>query len=143
MVPTYDGRWVFERPSGDMDPSIQEPCVEDTGVGVELGGDSQPKTLCEDDVTHESHRSMLSPSALGDVDEGNILTDDSSDLLDVVGHKLLVWRDLEDHLLVTEDHITQVLTRTNGAHRFVEDLMWRSQMEESSDSGVASGITSA
>jgi hypothetical protein len=30
MVPTYDGGWVFERfPSRDMDPSSQEPCMED------------------------------------------------------------------------------------------------------------------
>jgi hypothetical protein len=125
-----------------MDPSVQEPCMEDTGVGVELGGDNQPKTLCEDDVTHESHRSMVSPSALGDVDEGNILTDDNSDHLDVVGQRLLAWHDLEDRLLVTEDQITQVLTRTDGAHRFIEDLMWRAQMEER-HSGVASGVTSA
>jgi hypothetical protein len=40
MVPTYDGGWVFERPSRDMDPSIQEPCMEDTGVGAELGGEN-------------------------------------------------------------------------------------------------------
>jgi hypothetical protein len=44
MVPTYDGGWVFERLPGDMDPSSQEPCMED-------------------DVTHESHHSMVSPSA--------------------------------------------------------------------------------
>jgi hypothetical protein len=106
MVPTYDGGWVFERPSGDMDPSFQEPCMEDTRVGDELGGENQPKTLCEDDVTHESHHSMVSHSSLGDVDEGNILTNDSLDHLDVIGQNLLAWKDLEDHLLVTEDHIT-------------------------------------
>jgi hypothetical protein len=84
MVPTYDGGWVFERSSRDMDPFVQEPCVEDTGVATELGGDNQPKTLFEDDVMHECHRSMVSPSALGD-DEGNILTYDNSDHLDAVG----------------------------------------------------------
>jgi hypothetical protein len=112
-----------------MDPSVQEPCMEDTGVGAELGGDNQPKTLCEDDVTHESHRSMVSPSALGDVDEVNILIDDRSDHLDVVGQRLLAWRDLEDRLLVTKDQITQVLTRTDGTHRLLRilcgELRWR------------------
>jgi hypothetical protein len=96
----------------------------------------------EDDVTHESHRNMVSPSALGDVDEGNILTDDNPDHLDAVGQRLLVWRDLEDHLLMTENQITQVLTRINGAHRFFEDLMWRAQMKETHN-GVVSGVTSA
>jgi hypothetical protein len=43
---------------------------------------------------------------------------------------------------VTEDHITQVLTIADGAHRFIEELMWRSQMEERHN-GVASGVTSA
>jgi hypothetical protein len=46
MVPAYDGGGVFERFPGDMDPSSQEPCVED-------------------DVTHEPHPSMVSPSASG------------------------------------------------------------------------------
>jgi hypothetical protein len=80
--------------------------VEGTRVGVQLGGDNQPKTLCEDDVTHQYHHSMVSPSALGDVDEGNILTDDNSDHLYVVGQRLLAWRDLEDCLLVIEVNIT-------------------------------------
>jgi tetrahydromethanopterin S-methyltransferase subunit F len=31
---------------------------------------------------------------------------------------------------------------TDGAHQFVEDLMWRDQMEKR-HSGVASGVTSA
>jgi hypothetical protein len=43
---------------------------------------------------------------------------------------------------VTEDHITQVLTRADGAHRFIEELMWRSQIEERHN-GVESGVTSA
>ena len=45
-------------------------------------------------------------------------------------------------MLVTEDHITWVLNRADGAHRFIEEIMWRSQMEESHN-GVASGVTSA
>jgi hypothetical protein len=46
-IPTYDGGWMFEGLPWDMGPSSQEPCVED-------------------DVMHESHHSMVSPSALGD-----------------------------------------------------------------------------
>jgi hypothetical protein len=85
---------------------------------------------------------MVSPSALGDVDEGKILTDNNSNHSNVVGQRLLEWHDLEDCLLVTEDQITWVLTRTDGAHRFIEDLMWRAQMEER-HSGVETGVTSA
>ena len=71
------------------------------------------------------NRSMVSPSALGDVDEGKILTNNNSNHSNVVGQRLLEWHDLEDCLLVTEDQITSVLTRIDGAHRFIEDLMWR------------------
>ena len=121
-IPTYDGGWMFEGLPGNMGSS-QEPCVED-------------------DVTHESHHNMVSPSALGDDDEESTLIDDGPDHLDGVGQRPLALRDLEDRLLVTEDRITQVLTRTDGAHRFIEDLMWRAQTEER-HSGVAGGITSA
>jgi hypothetical protein len=89
--------------------------MEDTGVGAKLGGDNQPKTLCEDDVMHESHRSMVSPSALGDVDEGNILTDDNSDHLDVVGQRRC---DLED-LLRSHRELIDSLRILCG------DLRWR------------------
>jgi hypothetical protein len=120
-IPTYDGGWMFERLLGDMGPSSQEPCVED-------------------DVTHESHHSMVSPSASGDDDEESTLTDDGPDHMD--GYRPLALRDLEDRLLVTEDQITQVLTRTDGARRFIEDLMWRAQIEER-HCGVAGRVTSA
>jgi hypothetical protein len=103
-IPTYDEGWMFERLPGDMGPSSQEPCVED-------------------DVTHESHHSMVSPSALGDDDEESTLTDDGPDHLDAVGQRPLALRDLEDRLLVTEDRITQVLTKSDGARRFIEDMM--------------------
>jgi hypothetical protein len=83
MLSTYDRGWVFERFPWDMNHSSQESCVEGS--------------------SHESHHSMISPSASGDVDEGSILTDDSSDHLDAFGQRTLAWRDLEDRLLVTED----------------------------------------
>jgi hypothetical protein len=100
---TYDGGGLFERSPGDMDPSSQESCVEDN-------------------VTHESHHSMVSPSAPGDDDEST-LTDDGPSHLDAIGQRLLTLRDLEDRLLVIEDRITQVLTKTNGARRFIEDII--------------------
>ena len=85
-IPTYDGGWIFEGLPENMGSS-QEPCVED-------------------DVTHESHHSMVSPSALGDDDEESTLTDDGPDHLDAIGQRPLALRDLEDHLLVIEDRIT-------------------------------------
>jgi hypothetical protein len=66
-IPTYDKGWMFERFPGDMGPSSQEPCVEDN-------------------VTHESHHSMVFPSASGDDDdEESTLTDDSTNHLDAFG----------------------------------------------------------
>ena len=58
-------------------------------------------------------------------EEGSILIDDNSGQLDVVGKRPLAPYDLEDRLLVTKDQVTQVLTRTDGAHRFIEELVWR------------------
>jgi hypothetical protein len=49
---------------------------------------------------------------------------------------------LEDQLLVKEEQIVQVLTREDGTHKFIEDLMWKDQMEER-QKGVIDGITSA
>jgi hypothetical protein len=110
MLPKYDGGWVFERPSGDMDPFVQEPCMEN-------------------DATHESHRSMVSPSALGDVDEVKILTNDNSDHLYAIGQRILALCDLEDRLLVTEGQITQVMTRNmeliNSLRLLCGKLRWR------------------
>jgi hypothetical protein len=87
MVPAYDGGGVFERLPGDMDPSSQEPCVDD-------------------DVTHESHHSMVSLSASGDDDEGSTLIDDNSYHLDTGGQRPLALCDLEDRLLVFKDWST-------------------------------------
>jgi hypothetical protein len=99
MLPTYDGGWVFERLPWDMDHSSHETCVEGS--------------------SHESHHSMISPSALGDVDEGSILTDDISDHLDAsrTEDSSVAWFGGS-----LEDHITHVLTRADGSHIFL--LMW-------------------
>ena len=37
--------------------------------------------------------------------------------------------DLESQLLVIEDQIVQVLMISIGAHKFIEDIMWKSQLE--------------
>jgi hypothetical protein len=51
-------------------------------------------------------------------EEGSTHIDDNSGQLDAVGQRPLAPYDLEDRLLVTGDQVTQVLTRTDGAHRF-------------------------
>jgi hypothetical protein len=61
----------------------------------------------------------------------------------VVGQRPLALHDLEDRLLVTEDQITQVLTKIDGARRFFEDIMWRVQIEERHRGGLAGRVTSA
>ena len=53
----------------------------------------------------------------------------------------MTLHDLESQLLVTEEQIVQVLTRADGAHKFIEDLMWNTQLEER-HKGVAEGVTS-
>jgi hypothetical protein len=45
-------------------------------------------------------------------------------------------------MLVPEDHLTWVLTRNDGSHRFIEDIMWIAHMEER-HSAVKTGVTSA
>jgi hypothetical protein len=62
--------------------------------------------------------------------------------LDEIEQNPLALCDLEDQLLVIEEQIVQVLTREDGAHRFIEALIWKTQMEER-QKGVASGVTSA
>jgi hypothetical protein len=37
----------------------------------------------------------------------------------------ITLRDLENRFLVTEEQILQVLTRTDDAHKFIKDLMWK------------------
>jgi hypothetical protein len=49
---------------------------------------------------------------------------------------------LEDQLLVKEEQIVQVLIRADNTHKYIEDLMWKAQMDER-QKGVADGITSA
>jgi hypothetical protein len=151
IVPKYDEDWVFEKLSWDMDPSSQEPCMEDDKGEVDFGGDS----------AHESHHltgqcmvskyCMASSSESVVVDGDSILIDEnkSENLLcdnpyhlDEIEQSPLALHDLEDQLLVTKEKIVQVLTREDGAHRFIETLIWKTQMEER-QKGVASGVTSA
>jgi hypothetical protein len=48
---------------------------------------------------------------------------------------------LKDQLLVTEEKTVQVLTREDGAHKFIEDIVWKTQMEERKK-GVEGGVIS-
>jgi hypothetical protein len=49
--------------------------------------------------------------------------------------------ELENRLLVTEEKIVQMLMRTDVTHKFIEYLMWKTQMEERRK-GIANGVTS-
>jgi len=49
---------------------------------------------------------------------------------------------LEDQLLDKKEKIVQVLTREDGTHKFIEDLMWKDQMEEK-QKGFIDKITTA
>jgi hypothetical protein len=94
---------------------------------------------------------MVSSSESIVVDGDSILIDESKSEnllcdnpyhLDEIEQSPLALCDLEDQLLVTKEKIVQVLTREDGAHRFIEALIWKTQMEER-QKGVASGVTSA
>jgi hypothetical protein len=75
-------------------------------------------------------------------DEGSTLTYDISCQLEATGKRPFTLYNLEDRLLVTEDQVTQVLTRTDGARRFIKDIFWRAQMEERHIE-IVGGVTSA
>ena len=102
--------------------------MEDDKGEVDFGSDS----------THESHHltgqctvskdCMESSSESVVVDGDNILINekklekplcDNPYHLDKIKWSPLVLRDLEDQLLFTEEQIVQVLTRENGAHKFI------------------------
>jgi hypothetical protein len=112
IVPEYDKDW--------------ELCMEDDNKGADLGDESRSKNLYEEGSPHCTTSSNESIDPLCDipchVDE-------------------ITLHDLENRLLVTEEQIVQVLTRANGAHKFIEDLMWKTQMEERKK-GIADGVTS-
>jgi hypothetical protein len=63
-------------------------------------------------------------------DEGSTITDDISCQLEEIGQRPFTLYNLEDRLLVTEDQVTHVLTRTDGSRRLIEDISWRAQMDE-------------
>jgi hypothetical protein len=116
IVPEYDKGW--------------ELCMEDDNEGAELVDENRSEILYEDDSPHESHHCMVSSS-----ESVGPLCDSPRHVDEITLH------DLEDRLLVTEEQIVQVLMRADGAHKFIEDLMWKTQLEER-QKGVAGGVTS-
>ena len=56
--------------------------------------------------------------------------------------KSLALQDLNDRLLVTKERVVKVLTRTDDFHNFIEDLMWKTQIDER-QKGNANGVTSS
>ena len=54
IVPKYDEGWVFEKLLWDMDPSSQEPCMEDDKGKVDFGGENKSEVLYGGDSAHES-----------------------------------------------------------------------------------------
>jgi hypothetical protein len=124
--------------------------MEDDKGEVDFGGDS----------AHESHHltsqcivstgCMESSSESVVVDGDSILLDESKSKnplcdhphhVDEIEQIPLALCDLEDRLLVTEEKIVQVLTREDGAHKFIEYIIGKTQMEER-QKGVAGGVTS-
>ena len=45
-------------------------------------------------------------------------------------HKPLSLQDLMDRLVVTKEKLLQVLTRTDNYHKFIKELMWKTQSDE-------------
>jgi hypothetical protein len=114
IVPEYDKGWKLH--------------VEDDNEGAALVNKSE--ILYEEDSSCESHHCTVSS---GDLD--GLLGDIPRHVDEITLH------DLESQLLVTEEQIMQVLTRAYGADNFIEELMWRTHIEEK-QKGVAYGVTS-
>jgi hypothetical protein len=95
-----------------------------------------PTSFTMHDTYDEGSSSMMAPTH--DEDSTPYLIYDVDDEEDMIAPQ----QGLEDQLLVKEEQIVQVLTRADGTHKFIEDLMWKAQMEER-QKGVADGITSA
>jgi hypothetical protein len=106
-----------------------------------------PTSFTEYDAYNEGSSSVIAPTHdedstpyfMYDVDDDEDVTVPRHD--DEIEQIPLALQDLENRLLVTEEQIVQVLTREDGAHKFIEDLMWRTQLEER-QRGVADGVTS-
>jgi hypothetical protein len=106
-----------------------------------------PTSFIENDAYDEGSSSVIAPMHDEDSTPYFIYdVDDDEDVIvprhhDEIEQRLLALQDLENRLLVTEEQIMQVLTREDGAHKFIEDLMWRTQLEER-QRGVVDGVTS-
>ena len=74
IVTNYDEEWVFEKMSCDMDPSSQEPCVEDEKWEVDFG----------DDNTHDPH------NLIGQWTISKHCMETSSQLIVVYGDNILI-----------------------------------------------------
>jgi hypothetical protein len=91
---------------------------------------------------------MASSSESVVVDGDSILIDENKSeniMCDIPVHVVerpLVLCYLEDRLLVIEEKSVQVLTRVDSSHKFIEDIIWKTHIEER-QKGVASGVTSA
>lgn len=77
--------------------------------------------------------------AATEVSKSENLIRDSSSLLDQLDQQPLDVQDLKEHLMVSEDEVVQVLTREDNTHKFIEDLLWKIQIEER-EKRMATGI---
>jgi hypothetical protein len=64
-----------------------------------------------------------SPYLIYDVDDVEDVTIPQHD--DEIKKRPLAWKELLNTLLVKEENIVQVLMRAYNAHKFIEDLMWK------------------
>jgi hypothetical protein len=113
--------------------------MEDDKGEVDFGGDGAheshhltgQRTISNDCMASSSESVVVDgDSILIDENKSENLLCDNPYHLDEIEQSPLALRHLEDQLLVTEEQIVQVLTRADGAHRFIETLIWKTQMEE-------------
>jgi hypothetical protein len=125
LAPNYDVDST-PHPIYDMYDDAGMIVPEYDNEGVDLVDENRSEILYEEDSPRESHHCTISSSE--SVDNPHHVDEITS-------------RGLEDRLLVTEEQIVQVLMREDGAHKFIEDLMWKTQLEER-QKGVTGGVTS-
>jgi hypothetical protein len=121
----------------DMDSALNptydrydDACAEDDNKGTDLVYENESGILYEEDIPHEAHHWTLSASELVGPLSDNPRHGDE-----------IALHDLENRQLVTKEQIVQVLTRADGAHNFIEDLMWKTQLEER-QRRIVDGVTS-
>jgi hypothetical protein len=114
---TYDE--IFKS-TKDEDAKSCPTCIDYEEM-LQLADVEDRTSLLLYDTHDEGGSSMIAPYPIYDAYNDKGMTLPQHD--DEMEQRPLALQGLEDQVLVTKEQIVQVLTREDGAHRFIEDLM--------------------